>query len=264
MYRNFLVTAASVIAMVSAANAADTYAAGGYKDGPAYAGVNWSGFYAGINGGYGWNANDQSLTETDYKGSSIAVGQFAAPQNDGGFGGGQIGYNWQGILFGPHAVFGLEADIQGAGISGKNNLATTASYNDTVSGNRNLDWFGTVRGRLGYALGGTLFYATGGFAYGGVRNHIVTTSNSTANNYASFGSSSTGTGYVVGGGIEHQLTPAWSVKAEYQFIDLGSEAYTGTYIATGHYATLSDLDEQYHTFRLGLNYRFGSDFGPLK
>ncbi len=69
---------------------------------------------------------------------------------------------------------------------------------------------------------------------------------------------------MVGGGVEYKLSPAWPVKAEYQFIDLGSEAYSGTYTGSGHFVTLSDLDEQYHTVRLGLNYRFDSDFSPLK
>ena len=60
------------------------------------------------------------------------------------------------------------------------------------------------------------------------------------------------------------FSPAWSVKAEYQFIDLGSETYTGTYTTSGHRVTLSDLDEQYHTVRLGLNYKFGDSYLPLK
>ncbi len=72
---------------------------------------------------------------------------------------------WQGVRFGPHAVVGLETDFQGAGISNKNTVQTNASFDDTVAGERNLDWFGTVRGRLGYAFDATLLYATGGFAY---------------------------------------------------------------------------------------------------
>src|SRR5215472_3907199 len=74
---------------------------GGYKDGPAYVAVDmWSGFYAGVNGGGGESANSGELSPS------------------GGFGGGQIGYNWQGVFgLGHNAVLGIEADIQGAGIS---------------------------------------------------------------------------------------------------------------------------------------------------
>lgn len=263
MLRKTLFALVGATALISSANAGDlNMSGGGYKDGPAYVGVNWSGFYAGVNGGYGWNANDQTLTAIDY--GTGAIGRFAAPQSDGGFGGGQIGYNWQGALFGPHAVIGLEADFQGAGIGGKNTVQTNASFNDTVAGERNVDWFGTVRGRLGYAFDGTLLYATGGFAYGGVSNRFVATYNGNNPNHASLGGNSTGTGYVVGGGVERMLSPAWSVKAEYQFIDLGSETYTGTYTTSGHRVTLSDLDEQYHTVRLGLNYKFGDSYLPLK
>src|SRR5215468_3091353 len=83
------------------AYAADVYRGGAYKDGPAYAAVDtWSGFYGGVNAGYGWTANSGDLSPS------------------GGFGGGQIGYNWQGALgLGSRWVLGIEADLQGAGIS---------------------------------------------------------------------------------------------------------------------------------------------------
>ena len=129
------------------ANAADIYR-GGLKDGPPppiyVAAPIWSGFYIGVNGGYGWTANDGPL----------------APE--GGFGGGQIGYNWQGLFGYSPWVIGIEADIQGAGISD--------SVSDVLGSQENsLNWFGTVRGRIGYAAGPALIYATGGFAYGEVQ-----------------------------------------------------------------------------------------------
>jgi len=110
--KNKIAISASVLALLAAAqaNAADVYnAPAGYKDGPAYAGTNWAGFYAGINGGYGWAGNKQ-FVDTDpnsYPSSGLS------PR--GGFGGGQIGYNWQG-LFHPNLVASIEADIQGSGI----------------------------------------------------------------------------------------------------------------------------------------------------
>src|SRR5258706_13434174 len=82
-------TLTSVVALVSA-NAADMYRApqgvGGYKDGPAFVGVNWSGFYAGVNGGYGWNGNSFA---TD-------PGFLGELNPSGGFCGGPIGHNRQG------------------------------------------------------------------------------------------------------------------------------------------------------------------------
>ena len=99
-------------------------AAGGYKDGPLPF-VSWAGFYAGINGGGAWG-DSKDLIFTDEVPGSGDAGKF---QSTGGFGGGQIGYNWQG-LWHPHLVLGIEADIQGAGIS--DHFVRSASYFGTT------------------------------------------------------------------------------------------------------------------------------------
>ncbi|WKW49492.1 outer membrane protein [Rhodomicrobium lacus] len=214
-------TLASVVAIASA-NSADLYRgqAGGYKDGPVVAPVaTWTGFYAGINGGYGWGDVD----------SDIAGGD----DFNGGFGGGQIGYNWQGAFGTSPLVIGIEADIQGSGVGvdGSNNSEF------------NLNYFGTVRGRLGYALGNTLVYATGGFAYGEFE-------------YKASGSSETDTktGYVVGGGLEHKFTPNISGKVEYQYLSFDDDKING-----------KEVDLGINTIRVGLNYHFGATgYEPLK
>ena len=188
MFHRVILTAASVFALTAAANAADMYrpSAGGYKDAP-YVGVNWSGLYVGVNGGYGANAA-----------SVLPAGLDPA----GGFGGGQIGYNVQR----GNIVFGLEADIEGADIT------DSKSY-DGVSRKSTLDWFGTVRGRAGYTVGQALVYGTGGFAYGNVTN--------------TGWPSETQTGWVAGGGVEYKINPSWSAKAEYQYLDLDASSTTG-------------------------------------
>lgn len=222
-------TLTSVVALASA-NAADMYRApdvGGYKDGPAYVGVNWSGLYVGVNGGYGWNADTN--------------GNLVDPS--GGFGGGQIGYNFQR----GNIVFGVEADFEGADIQ---DSATTASGK---TANSNMDWFGTVRGRLGYAFDRALIYATGGLAYGD-----VTTSGTVFRYPASV--SETQTGYVLGAGIEYKITPNLSVKGEYQFIDLDASAANGA----GPLAISNSNDTQVNTFRVGVNYFVGGVYEPLK
>jgi len=99
MLRQIIVAGASVIALTSAAAAADLNRAPGAasnKDTPYY-GVNWSGLYVGVNGGYGRDASNI--------GSKLAD---LGPE--GGFGGGQAGVNWQQGKF----VFGLEADLAAA------------------------------------------------------------------------------------------------------------------------------------------------------
>ena len=201
----------------------------------------WTGFYAGINGGYGWSGDGNTIT---YPGG---VDQSARAQPQGGFGGGQIGYNYQTGSF----VFGVETDFQGAGISDRVTGLTANGFD--FSSKENIDWFGTVRGRLGFAFGNALFYGTGGFAYGNVNQRAI---------YGGdlFASSTTQTGYAVGGGVEYKFTPAWSLKAEYQYINLGSEALTDN---LGN--ATNPLDTNFQTARVGLNYHFGGGgYVPLK
>ncbi len=246
-------TLASAVAIVSA-NAADMYVPGpaSYKDGPVAAPL-WNGAYVGINGGYAWG-NDSSLsvsTDPCAPTSSCPTTTKHSFAPDGGFGGGQIGYNWQprgqgGFKDGPAAgnlVFGIEADIQGADISGSETVgAATAKTN--------LDWFGTVRGRVGYAVGAALLYGTGGVAFGGVQDKL-TAGGATKSHDA------TDTGYAAGGGIEYAFAPSWSGKAEYQYINLGNDTVTsGTDSAK--------FDHEYNTVRLGLNYHILPGYEPLK
>jgi outer membrane immunogenic protein len=231
--------------LVLSANAADTYR-GGLKDGPPppvyVAAPIWSGFYVGVNGGYGWTAND-----------GVVAGYGGTPNDgvlspSGGFGGGQIGYNWQGLFGYSPWVIGIEADIQGAGIS------DSANFADGEHLQNSLNWFGTVRGRLGYAFGPALLYATGGFAYGEVESKW-------AGGPFGFDVTETQTGYVVGGGLEYKFNPAWSVKGEYQFINLDANNWNGAGALNG--SIFSDRSEV-NTFRVGLNYTLGhGGFGPL-
>ena len=204
--------------MVAFSASAADLGRGGYLDGPVYASVDmWNGFYGGVNVGGGGSANSGDLSPS------------------GGFGGGQIGYNWQGVLgLGSQWVLGIEADIQGSGIE------------DSAFGVKSsLNWFGTVRGRIGYAFGQTLVYGTGGLAFGEVENTPFT---------------ETQTGYAVGAGVEYKFNPAWSIKGEYQFISLDASDPSG---AGALGLTGGDRSEA-NTFRVGVNYHFGQSFAVLK
>lgn len=246
--------AAGTLLVAFQANAADLGArSGGYKDGPmAYAVPTWTGFYVGINGGYGWrDTGDQFAypAGVDYP----AYDGIAA---EGGFGGGQIGYNWQGFAGMPSIVTGIEADIQGSGIS-RTDVNTIAETYKT-----NLDWFGTVRGRVGFSAGNGLVYFTGGFAYGGLNLYAQD------NTFAIYESDGTVTGYVLGGGTEYKINPSWSLKAEYQYLNFGKNdpAFASgdpTYPAAsgdGYKIT----DDAYHTVRVGLNYWVNPAYERLK
>ncbi len=121
----------------------------------------------------------------------------------------------------PHLVLGVEADFQGADITD----SVTVGTNPNVTVKSSLDWFGTVRGRIGYAFDRTLVYGTGGFAYGDIKDELSAAVTIRDHTYAgSVSDQTTSTGYVVGGGVEHKFSPSWSVKAEYQYINLGQES----------------------------------------
>ncbi|MGA7326364.1 MAG: outer membrane beta-barrel protein, partial [Rhodomicrobium sp.] len=196
-----------------AANAADLYRTPApppsYAAPAPYIAANtWAGFYAGINGGYAWSGSGTTL---DYSGAVTDSSGRAQPQ--GGFGGGQIGYNFQSGSI----VYGVETDFQGGDISDR--VSGVSTGGTAYTSQERVDWFGTVRGRLGYAMGNTLIYGTGGFAYGDVRQHANVGGDVLA-------SSGTQTGWVAGGGIEYKINPAWSLKGEYQYVDFGTAKLT--------------------------------------
>ena len=204
----------------------------------------WTGFYVGINGGYGWAANPGDI---HYESSLGLADRSGGPDAAGGFGGGQIGYNWQGP-FSPNVVVGVEADIQAADV--QDTFHGTTDNGLVGFARQDLEWFGTVRGRLGWAFDHTLVYGTGGFAYGRVEDSTFGTA---LGQSISMRSDDNRTGYVVGGGIEYAFGGNLSLKVEYQFINLGDESLFGVFTPSGVTATSSPIDASFHTVRAGLN-----------
>ncbi len=243
-----------------AADAADLYRSAppppSYAPPVAYVdSYSWAGFYAGINGGYGWSNGGNAI---GYNGTGGFIGgtdQSSRAQPQGGFGGGQIGYNFQSGSF----VYGVETDFQGGSLS--DSIAGSTANGSDFSSRESVDWFGTARGRLGYAFGRTLIYGTGGFAYGNVRQSALVTGTADS---AYLRNNDTQTGYTVGGGIEYKFTPSWSLKGEYQYIDIGNEKLSGIDNGTGTAVTSGGLDTSFSTVKIGLNYRFGGGGEPLK
>ena len=128
----------------------------------------WTGFYIGLNGGYSWGNSSNTFTA-----GTLPVTTASQHMNGWVFGG-QAGYNWQMSQW----LFGLETDIQGSGIKGTATQALTPALFDATSTavTKPIDWFGTVRGRLGVlATPQWLLYATGGLAYGQTKTGFTTT-----------------------------------------------------------------------------------------
>ncbi|WP_026304546.1 outer membrane protein [Kaistia granuli] len=240
-------TMASVLALgVVGAQAADLT----YEPAPVAPEVfSWTGLYIGVHGGLGGGEFDSSFKD------DWAPGWDNWSQQDnafGFFGGAQIGYNYQ---FAPNWVVGAEADLALANIEAKHDIVETNDDGDYARQSTEVEWFGTIRGRLGYAMDNVLFYGTGGAAYGSVK-----TSFDQGDDFGSydgaFSASDTQWGWTAGAGVEYAITKNVTLKAEYLYVDLGSADYTvsddGPFFDDG---TIS-LDTAFHTLKAGLNYKF--------
>jgi outer membrane immunogenic protein len=248
--------------------------------------VSWTGLYAGLNGGYGWANSGATALPGDPLTQSLSFGQPVVPpmstslDASGGLGGAQIGYNWQ---VAGRSVVGVEADIAAADLKSGAAVPSTlfGTQPATFDVSRSIDWFGTVRGRIGFlAAPDLLLYATGGFAYGRVgESASVSLPPGVSNSIGNFGyafacgpfyglgacfagsSSRLATGWTVGIGAEKRFTRNLSLKLEYLHVDLGSGSYplvgslyagapfTPSFLNASSSATI-DL------VRAGLNYNF--------
>jgi outer membrane immunogenic protein len=207
---------------------------------PMMASCTWCGVYGGIHGGYGWGHVDASIAGFDVS---------PVPEPKGGFGGMQVGYNW---MMSPNWLVGLESDLS---IGSIRDTVSLFSIPNTFSldATSNIEFFGTLRGRVGYAQGPWLLYATGGLAW--ARNEVTTSFNIPGTfEFVLLQDHQTHFGWTAGGGVEWALSPNWSTKVEYLYADLGSRDYdfvTPFIPPVSHKETLQ-------TVKLGLNYRLGS------
>ena len=164
----------------------------------------WAGPYLGANLGYNWGSVDNNVT------------------NPSGFEGGvQAGYNWQS----GRMVFGVEGDLQ-----------ATAADDTFAPCKFSNPWFGTVRGRVGYAFNNIMLYGTGGLAFGELRGETYGLSESHTN-----------AGWTAGVGAEFGLAQNWSAKIEYLYVDLSDSRFSITGASNGY---------QFGVVRAGVNYHF--------
>jgi outer membrane immunogenic protein len=278
----------------------------------------WTGFYVGLNAGWSWGKENATVnfpgpgfnaigfgipslsgsTSCACNLSDLGIEYQETNHSMGAIGGVQAGYNWQAAS---NWILGIEADFQASGENASGNTHQTATVlseivqglfpnqivlasataGQSISQNNALLWFGTVRGRIGYAIWPNLMlYGTGGLAYGRLNESGsvsfntscttvigvgpcfggITFLNGTSMNIPSSASHSfeaavTKTGWTVGGGIEGTVPNThvtW--KAEYLYMDLGSQNYSfnnpffGTILVNTHFTD--------NIVRVGLNYQF--------
>jgi outer membrane immunogenic protein len=278
----------------------------------------WTGFFAGLNAGGTWSNNNSARITTWPLINGLALfswvtlnGKVASSSTNGYIGGGQIGYNWQLPVGSATFVTGLEADIQGVGANG-GQKTTNALWNpqaiyccsfwNSTTVSSNLQWLGTVRGRIGYLVTPSLLvYGTGGLAYGGLNFNFSQTQTEFVvfpSNYGpcpgspslscngptpinispgSAGYSATMVGYTAGGGVEWMFFPNWSLKAEYIYYNLGNvettlflRGYPLGYVAASgaqpgppYVASTAKYSVAGNIARAGVNYHFNWGAAPV-
>lgn len=243
--KSILLASTIAVSFVSGAKAADAIVAE-----PAPVAVDtfsWTGGYIGINAGYAggkfkhpFSVYDELFDETLVSGS--------VNFNASGFVGGvQVGYNWQ---FDNRFVVGAEADFQGSTVKGD-----VSAHADGLSAKAEtkIEWFGTVRARLGYAATERLLvYGTGGLAYGKVKSGY-----SLSDGVDSVGESTSKTkaGWTIGAGAEYAINNNWTLKSEYLYTDLGKRTLIN-YTDADLFNYNLESKVNFHTVRVGLNYKF--------
>jgi len=164
----------------------------------------WAGPYLGGNLGYDWGSISNNPTKPS-----------------GFVGGAQAGYNWQS----GHWVFGVEGDIE---VSGADDTFAPWKFSNP--------WFGTLRGRAGYAFNNIFFYGTAGLAFGELTGQTFGLSES-----------HTTAGWTAGVGTEFGIAQNWTAKIEYLYVDLSESHFVVTGVSNG---------DRFGMVRAGLNYHF--------
>ncbi len=284
--------------------AATALAVAGFAAPAAHAQNPFTGFFVGVNGGYGFNdiTGDNSKTrnysvplgglnnvDPSVAGTAGNLAITGSKGSDGFVGGGQAGYNYQYGYF----VYGFESDIQYVGFGsaksgsalytvtdspnykpptvgaggksvssgyapvGSTSTLQFANTRFTDAGLGSLDYYGTARGKVGYAFDyTTMLYLTGGLAYGGGTGRTV-----------NGGSNSINIGYAVGGGLEYLITKNVSARVEGMYVSIqqdGTDSLCCVY--SNNNAAVSvpvsngkSRSQDFVVARAGLNYKF--DYG---
>ncbi len=233
--KRMLIAGALALAAAGAALAADlppaaappAKAPAAYLPAPVFS---WTGFYLGINGGFGFGQSSWTNVNDGPTGNFNTSGFLV---------GGTLGANYQIGSF----VIGLEGDGDWNDANGTTfNGACTAAGGCTTKS----DWLATLRGRAGFAWDRVLFYGTGGAAFGGVQAAAGGLPFATG----------TQTGWTAGAGVEFAFAPNWTAKVEYLFVNLGNFTCPATSCG-GTLGVPDTVTFSENIVRAGVNYKFG-------
>jgi outer membrane immunogenic protein len=199
-------------------------------------GIDWTGFYAGLQGGYGWSN------------SRYSDDQYLSKANPDGFiGGAYVGYNYQRN---DRLVLGIDADITYSGMKGTDGQRFLSDPSVSIAGvdlDLDVKWSGAMRGRLGYASGRFLPYIAGGISFARYdfrwEDHV--------NGTVPFRHSATLVGWNIGTGFEYAMRDNVIFRAEYRYTDFGTDHFPNAYSGP-----LTKIELQTHDVRLGIAYKF--------
>lgn len=259
MLRTTLIASAALSLMTfSSALAADmAVKAPVYKAPPAFS---WTRCYVGATGGYlkpkdtttRIRPGDPDLALSQTLGN---VPTSVGPDGDGYLVGPQVGCDHQ---YSNRVVLGIVTDLSHVDAPREANVVLGAA-NVTTRFTQELEVFGTVRARLGFAVDQTLFYATGGLAYGKTKANAAIFPGPGFVGPALAGSQSNWQwGWTIGAGAEWALNQTWSLGIEYLYYDLGSDTLTAPTVngVPPFETAFFDYDTKGHIVRAALNYRF--------
>lgn len=283
MFRSLIASIATVFAAFAITGA--SFADSTTKPPSAAISPSWTGFYAGSNIGYGWTEDQSTAISSNDPATQVLI-LNAVPlslnsptlKSSGVLGGLQLGYNYQ---FAPNWLLGIETDLQVSDLKDRSSGAFTelgVPFSSTA--HQHVDWFGTVRGRLGFLITPDwLVYGTGGFAYGRVEQSYSIANNAkfisigflTAPSFicveasvcASGSDTQTRTGWTAGGGVEWRIPnfailnrPA-TVKLEYLHVNLGNKDVIVRALSNPAASfTARFEDTAFNVVRTGVNVRF--------
>jgi outer membrane immunogenic protein len=247
MHRVLLASCAAATLLTSTANAADLSEPTGYD---------WTGFYLGVNGGYAFDGDDKIGLTFATRGTGISVSDATVGSIDlsGIVGGVQAGYNHQIDSF----VLGVVGDVQIGGLSESSSssfaddlIAPAGEYHSSSD----VDFFGTLRARMGFAFDRIFFYGTGGLAWANADFELR--GEGLGGELFRIEDSSTQVGWTVGAGAEYAVHDSVTLGLEYLYVDLGSETLKSPVAGTKADLDVStNIETNFNLIRATLNWKF--------
>ncbi len=246
--KKLLLASATLFALGASASAADLPArAPAMAPAPVFVGMNWSGFYVGLQAGYLWSDNTITVPQP----GGPAFNFIATPGPDAFSIGGQVGYRHQ---YANGVVVGVEADVSALLDPRNAGPYFGGGGSPHVSEHK---WDASLRLQLGYSMGRWLPYLTGGVSFLNEDGCRAPTAGAAC--FAGSTYDSTRTGWTIGAGVAFAVTNNVIVNAEYRFADYGSK----TYSTPGRPLRRTESDLQTSKVLVGLSWKFGGAASPV-